>query len=129
LIADAAKAIISWEVGLPNFVVFNAPDHTGVAPAVPWTMAVAIRYQSLMLVCQCGKVARSVADVGLTSSHQLLVHWRCAQCRRHMYMVKPLSECWRECPPEPNQSREHAERVEAADRRFLRNLKIKYPDE
>ena len=90
-------------------------------------MAVAISYQTLKFACECGKVPKWLAHIGLTSNHHLVVHWRCTQCRRQMYVVKPLSECWGQCP-DHDPSPEHDE-ADVLDLRFLRSLKIKYPDE
>jgi hypothetical protein len=28
----------------------------------------------------------------------LVVHWRCSWCKRAVYRLKPLADCWRKCP-------------------------------
>lgn len=55
-------------------------------------------FQSLLLRCECGKRTSRIREVGLTTDHQLVLHWRCPSCKRYVYVVKSLSECWRECP-------------------------------
>jgi hypothetical protein len=36
--------------------------------------------------------------VGLSTDHQLVIHWWCMACRKAMFVVKDLAECWEECP-------------------------------
>lgn len=58
-----------------------------------------MNYRHLELRCNCGEAPERIEEVGFTEDHQLVVHWWCAECRRLVYMSKPLAECWRECPP------------------------------
>jgi hypothetical protein len=66
--------------------------------------------------------------VGLSTEHQLVIHWWCIGCRKAMFVVKDLAECWEECPkPEdlgtaavPAYNLEH-------DLNFLHRLGICYP--
>lgn len=39
-----------------------------------------------------------IKQVGLSPEHQLVIHWWCMRCRKAMYVVKDLSECWEESP-------------------------------
>ena len=93
-----------------------------------------MRFQPFSLRCECGVVPRRIKQVGLTSAHQFVVHWRCAGCRRELYVVKDLSECWRECPPaaggdESVEAAESAELMREPDAAFLHSLGVKFPDE
>ena len=55
-------------------------------------------YETIELSCECGRRPTRLREVGLTVDRQLVIYWRCSQCRRQVYRVKPLAECWRECP-------------------------------
>jgi hypothetical protein len=57
-----------------------------------------MNYRHLSLRCRCGEIPETIAEVGFTDDHQLVVHWWCSQCHRVVYAAKPLTECWRECP-------------------------------
>lgn len=66
--------------------------------------------------------------MGLTADRQLVIYWRCSQCRKHVYVIKSLADYWRECPAAgviPQQ----AAPFEAADALFLRRVGIRFPDE
>ena len=55
-------------------------------------------YERIELTCECGHQPARLREVGLTVDRQLVIYWRCSHCRRQVYQVKPLAECWRECP-------------------------------
>ena len=57
-------------------------------------------YLTLSLECECGRSAASVQEIGFTNDHQLILRWRCTRCKKHAYVLKPLEECWKECPAE-----------------------------
>ena len=90
-------------------------------------------YQRIQLSCECGRPPARVRELGLTSDRQLVIHWRCGQCKKHMFVVKSLADYWRECPSTPVQrfadyqiatrSTYHAD-----DERFLRQVGIR-PDD
>ena len=42
--------------------------------------------------------ADSIEGVGLKAHHELVIHWRCVLCRRHAYVVRSLSDLWRDYP-------------------------------
>ena len=90
-----------------------------------------MKYQTLALNCECGARTTRIRDVGFTADHQLILHWLCSQCKRHVYAVKPLAECWRDCPTEDD-FREQASAVRhespANDADFLHTLGIKWPE-
>ena len=90
-----------------------------------------MKYQILTLCCACGRRPKTIAEVGLTSEHQIVFHWRCSRCRNEMYLVRPLSDCWRDCPRSEQEATSTA--VESMDsiedRRFLRMLGVRDPDE
>jgi hypothetical protein len=90
------------------------------------------KFRRLALVCECGRAPSHLKSVGLTSAHELLIHWKCAACRQPVYFVKSLSDCWRAC-------REIEGRAESApagaecefqpeDIAFLHSLHVAVPD-
>src|SRR5215469_190268 len=91
-------------------------------------------YRVLSLRCQCGRPPLRIKQVGLTSDHQLLFQWLCVHCKRWVHAVKPLAECWRECPQGPIEPGEPAEQgapkahFSHDDRQFLSALGVKPPD-
>ncbi len=80
-------------------------------------------FKVLPLFCKCGK-RPGPAQIGFTANHHLVVTWRCSSCKRENFVVKPLSECWDECPLD---EREFAFKPE--DMRFLHSLGVRLPDE
>jgi len=91
-----------------------------------------MKFQQLLLFCVCGRAASRIKQVGLTADHQLVIHWRCAQCRQYVYVVKALSDCWRDCP-KPEDVGEIPElisdEVGEPDASFLRSLSVSFPEE
>jgi hypothetical protein len=91
-----------------------------------------MRFRPLSLFCECGRAPSRIKRVGLTPSHELVIHWSCLGCKRNVYAVKQLADCWRECPnteellEAPEASSEH---LREADAKFLGRLKVKFPDE
>lgn len=92
-----------------------------------------MRYETLQLHCECGQHTTRIREVGFTADHQLVLHWRCVACKKYVYVVKSLSDCWRDCPQEEQQ--EEAKPVELPqevlrehDIRFLRSLGVTLPD-
>jgi len=88
-----------------------------------------MNYRHLALHCQCGETPDRIAEVGFTDDHNLVIHWWCAKCQKVVYVNKPLTECWRECPSTaysldrvlPTLS---AESYEAQDAEFLRSIGV-----
>ena len=89
-----------------------------------------MRYETLQLHCECGQQATRLREVGFTTDHQLVLHWRCVGCRKYVYVVKALSDCWRDCPQEEKAKRREAseDAVQEHDIRFLRSLGVTLPD-
>ena len=88
-------------------------------------------YLTLSLECECGRTAASVQEVGFTSDHQLILRWHCGNCNKRAYVLKPLDECWKECPSgvkpsEPAPADPAA--IEESDAKFLQALGVKLPD-
>ena len=81
-------------------------------------------FRQLSLCCVCGRAASRIKQVGLTADHQLVIRWWCPPCKRNVYLVKSLSDCWRDCP-KPEDSPEASE----PDRRFLHELGVRFPEE
>jgi hypothetical protein len=91
-----------------------------------------MNYRHLPLECECGEVPDHIEEVGFTDRHELVVHWWCPRCRKVVYVVKPLADCWRECPcPEESLERRLAELAErgygAGDAEFLRSVGVRIP--
>lgn len=89
-----------------------------------------MKYETLRLLCECGQQTTRIREVGFTADHQIVLHWRCVACKKYVYVVKSLSDCWRDCPreeePAPAASNEIVMREN--DVRFLRSLGVKLPD-
>jgi len=70
--------------------------------------------------------------LGLTPEHELVIHCWCVGCKRDIYLIKPLTDCWRECP-KPEDPVEplngSTARVRQLDAEFLRSLGVRFPDE
>ena len=88
-------------------------------------------FKALSLRCQCGRPPLRIKEIGLTGNHELAVYWQCSACKRPVYAVKSLSECWNDCPkPDSPESplllpppADHS----SEDREFLRSLGVE-PD-
>jgi hypothetical protein len=88
-----------------------------------------MNYRHLALRCQCGEIPDRIAEVGFSEDHNLVIHWWCTQCQKVVYVSKPLTDCWRECPS-PNHSLENvlpglaADSYEEHDAEFLRSIGV-----
>ncbi len=87
-----------------------------------------IMYQRINLSCECGRQPARVREVGLTPDRQLVIYWRCSQCRKHVYLVKSLADCWRDCPSATAAGVQQPSYA-AEDARFLKRVGIRWPDE
>ena len=90
-------------------------------------------YLTLSLECECGRSATSVQEVGFTNDHQLILRWRCTRCKKHAYVLKPLEECWKECPEESGEAVEANvqgghEEIPQSDAEFLQAIGVKIPE-
>jgi hypothetical protein len=85
-----------------------------------------MKYRALSFSCECGRAPLRITQVGLTADHQLLIQWWCAECKKMVDALKPLSECWRDWPSNPELPETfYVEDVEAEDARFLQSVGIK----
>ena len=92
-----------------------------------------MEYRRLLLSCECGGVPKQISAVGFSSTQDIVIHWRCPRCHKNLCVVKPLSDCWRECftealakTPKPNVKLT----IDTADdRRFLHSIGVRYSDE
>jgi hypothetical protein len=84
-------------------------------------------YRRLVLRCACGHEATQVNDCGLTAQHELVIRWKCEGCENDIFVVKSLSECWRECPTGDEEAPD-AHYPFVSDAQFLRAMKVKFPD-
>ena len=57
-----------------------------------------MNYRHLSLHCHCGEIPDRIAEVGFTDDHTLVIHWWCSTCQKVVFISKPLTDCWRECP-------------------------------
>ena len=89
-----------------------------------------MEYRTLRLSCECGGVPKLISAVGLSSTHDLVIHWRCSRCRRSVCTVKPLSDCWQECfNAAPTNLSSAMPTVDTPDdRRFLHSIGVRYSD-
>ena len=88
-------------------------------------------YRTLLLQCECGRNASKIREVGFTANHHLVLHWRCVACTKFMYVVKPLADCWRDCPSMDGQNEAVPfcdEWIQESDKSFLRSLGVKFPE-
>lgn len=79
------------------------------------------------MCCECGQRTHRIKNIGFTAGHELVVHWWCSGCKRSVYAVKSLSDCWRSCSEPPDL--EHVEQTGrfafgSDDTRFLRSLGV-----
>jgi hypothetical protein len=92
-------------------------------------------FRQLSLSCvDCGgNTPIRIGRIGLTSQHQLLVHFWCGACKRSIYLVKALSDCWRECPKSEDESTVGElitdNMMREPDTQFLHSLGVGLPDE
>lgn len=92
-----------------------------------------MKFRQFALCCECGLIPTRIRQVGLSTEHQLVIHWWCMGCRKAMYVVKDLAECWEECPqaadpdivPAPAYDLER----QRGDANFLRRMGICFPGE
>lgn len=91
-----------------------------------------MNYRHLALRCHCGEIPDRIAEVGFTDDHNLVIHWWCAKCQKVVYVTKPLTDCWRECPS-PDYSLDNVLPAAAAaadsyhdqDAEFLRSIGVR----
>jgi hypothetical protein len=57
-----------------------------------------MKFRQFALCCECGLIPTRIRQVGLSTEHQLVIHWWCMGCRKAMFVVKDLAECWENCP-------------------------------
>jgi hypothetical protein len=94
-----------------------------------------MRFRHLPLRCdECGSNTPTwIRRIGLTSQHQLLVHFWCGACKRDIYQVFALSDCWRECPKSEDGLTVGQLITDCMmrepDIQFLRSVGVSFPDE
>ena len=93
-----------------------------------------MRFRPIPLVCECGHKPPSFKAVGITSEYELVVHWICPSCSKRVYAVKSLADCCRECPEasateQPVTTIRHDTEFRPEDKRFLRALGIRWPED
>ena len=83
-----------------------------------------MKFEPIPLVCECGCPPIRIHSVGFTASGQLVIHWRCLACKKTMYVVKDLAQCWEEATAHEG----HVSAMDTegeSDRRFLESLGIR----
>jgi hypothetical protein len=88
-------------------------------------------YRTLTLQCHCGRQSASIKEVGFTSDHQLVLHWRCPACKSYVYGLKPLNDCFDVCPAEPENETDSSlsqQTIQEMDAEFLQALGVRFPD-
>lgn len=90
-----------------------------------------MKFRPFNLRCECGLISTRIRQVGLSAEHQLVIHWWCAGCRKAMFVVKDLAECWGECPkPEDaalTSSPTYELERQRGDAKFLHSMGIRFP--
>ena len=92
-------------------------------------------YRTLSLQCHCGRPSSSIREVGFTSDHQLVLHWRCPDCKSYVYGLKPLNDCWQVCPSEAEVQQidesiaPSSEEMSEMDSKFLAELGVRFPED
>ena len=91
-----------------------------------------MKFRQFALCCECGLIPTRVRQVGLSTEHQLVIHWWCMGCRKAMFIVKDLAECWEECPkPEEfgvtSIASADAGKHQHGDAKFLQEMGIRFP--
>jgi hypothetical protein len=94
----------------------------------------AMKFRPFSLRCECGLMPARIKQVGLSAEHQLVIHWWCLRCKKAVYVVKDLCECWEDSPaPEELANLENPEadlNRRRDDEKFLHSLGIRLlPDE
>ncbi|MBZ5578966.1 MAG: hypothetical protein LAP40_20590 [Acidobacteriia bacterium] len=92
-------------------------------------------YRTLSLQCHCGRPSASIREVGFTSDHQLVLHWRCPDCKAYVYGLKPLNDCFQVCPTQEEAEEDSTDlsklsetAIREMDAKFLQELGVKLPD-
>ena len=97
-----------------------------------------MRYRILSLQCHCGQPSSRIREIGFTADRQLVVHWRCSECKSYVYGLKPLDDCFLICPTEEelaeadlgsDESTVPAEPATQKDADFLHGLGVKFPED
>ena len=89
-----------------------------------------MKYRRLPLACRCGGVPKRILGVGFSSTHDLVIEWRCPRCGKNVSIMKPLSDCWRDCFTEAGDLPVAEVTMDTPnDRKFLHSLGIKYSEE
>jgi hypothetical protein len=90
-----------------------------------------MKFRPFDLSCDCGLIPTRIRQVGLSIEHQLVIHWWCIGCRKAMFVVKDLAECWEESPKPDEFSVTSVPALELecqlGDENFLHRLGIRYP--
>ena len=91
-----------------------------------------MRYRTLSLQCHCGRPSSRIREIGFTSDRQLVVHWRCSECKSYVYGLKPLDDCLLICPTEEELAEADLpsqDKPAQKDSEFLHDLGVKFPEE
>lgn len=109
-----------------------AEEDFSAAPSSVITIAMAMReFRKLLLECDCGVPPSRLHEVGLTATQELVVHWWCGRCKKHVYAVKSLSRR-PDRRPEGERSLRPAHvkhSVSTSDSEFLRSIGVCMPAE
>jgi hypothetical protein len=94
-----------------------------------------MRFRQVSFQCpECrGNTPIRLRRIRLTSQRQLLVRFWCGACKRDIYRVKALSDCWRECPKSEDELTVAElgtdDIMREPDTQFLRSMGVSFPDE
>lgn len=91
-----------------------------------------MRYRTLSLQCHCGRPSSRIREIGFTADRQLVIHWRCPECKSYVYGLTPLDDCFLICPTEEELAEADIpseEEPTEKDSDFLHDIGVKFPDE
>ena len=88
-----------------------------------------MQYQRLALQCECGRHTTRIREVGITRERELLLYWRCQDCKKHVYAVIPLSEwCQEGLIEEDTATEPGGDPFQETDEIFLHALGVRLPE-
>lgn len=73
--------------------------------------------RSMKFTCDCGAVAETLDEIGVTDRHELYARWICPACGKPIGASKGLADLWRDCPPSPGREVPEAPLQEESSRK------------
>jgi len=90
-----------------------------------------MKFRPFALSCECGVTPTRIKQVGLSANRQLVIHWWCLRCRKSIYVVRDLRQCWEESAGAEDLDGDAGISTEASvpggDAQFLQSMGIRFP--